>query len=205
MELTEIFDLDERVQKIARGIKKKFPNLSQDTLLELFRYTKTYHVPKKEYLMKSGQFDKRIVFVLKGLFSASILKDGVERTVWFRQEFDVFASYTSIFYGKPSNTSYQAIEDSGVLVIDYDWLRQKAMEDQEIGRSIIVVLEDVVAELIGALEDQIVLSPEERFLSIMEHRPELITRVPQNQLASFLGITPVSLSRLKSRVKNKGN
>lgn len=196
-------DISNIIEKIIYGIKKRYPDLSLDTLWELFGDTKVIDVPKKEIFMKAGHTDKRIVFVVKGLFRAFFDRGEAEITTWFRQEFNVFASYTSIFLNKPSKLSYQAIEDSIVVVLDYDLLKLKAKTNIEVTKSIVVVLESILVEVIVNLEDFIMMSPEERFLQTMRGNSNIINRVPQNQLASILGIRPESFSRMKNRLKNK--
>lgn len=201
--MKEKVDIGDLINRIAHGIKKQFPNLSLDTIFDLFQFAEILDVPKKSYFITAGQFDRRVVFVIKGLFRAFYDKDGMEYTIWFRQEFDVYASYSSILAEKKSTLTYQAIEDSIVMVISYDLLKEKAMEDMEVAKSIIVVLEGLMLELIESLEEYIMLNPEERFLKILEKKSGLFNRVPQHQLASMLGITPESFSRLKNRLKNK--
>lgn len=196
--------IEELIKNITSGIRSKFPNLSQEAIEDLFHYTEIIEVPKKSYFIKAGQYDRRIVFVIKGLFRAFYTNGEQESTIWFRQEFDVYASYSSIFSKRPSNLSYQAIEDSVVMVISYDLLKEKSMKDQEIAKSIIVVFERLMLDLLMSLEEYIILNAEDRFIRVLEKSPKLINRVPQNQLASMLGITPESFSRLKSRLKSKG-
>lgn len=196
--------IEELIKNITSGIRSKFPNLSQEAIEDLFHYTEIIEVPKKSYFIKAGQYDRRIVFVIKGLFRAFYTNGEQESTIWFRQEFDVYASYSSIFSKRPSNLSYQAIEDSVVMVISYDLLKEKSMKDQEIAKSIIVVFERLMLDLLMSLEEYIILNAEDCFIRVLEKSPKLINRVPQNQLASMLGITPESFSRLKSRLKSKG-
>lgn len=196
--------IEELIKNITSGIRSKFPNLSQEAIEDLFHYTEIIEVPKKSYFIKAGQYDRRIVFVIKGLFRAFYTNGEQESTIWFRQEFDVYASYSSIFSKRPSNLSYQAIEDSVVMVISYDLLKEKSMKDQEIAKSIIVVFERLMLDILMSLEEYIILNAEDRFIRVLEKSPKLINRVPQNQLASMLGITPESFSRLKSRLKSKG-
>jgi CRP-like cAMP-binding protein len=201
--MNENIEINHLVDKIIKGFKKHYPELNIDTIWELFGDTKIIEVPKKQILLKTGHTDKRIIFVVKGLFRAYYDKGDSEITTWFRPEFSVFASYSSIFANNPSKLSYQAIEDSVVVILDYELLKEKAKTDFEVAKSIIVVLESILTEVILNLEDFIMLSPEERFLQTMENKHTIINRVPQNQLASILGITPESLSRIKTRLKNK--
>jgi CRP-like cAMP-binding protein len=75
--------------------------------------------------------------------------------------------------------------------------------DQQMSVQIISILEGILLRLIESLENFIMMNPEERFQKIMERKSNLVNRVPQNQLASLLGITPESFSRLKGRLKQK--
>lgn len=191
------------LEQVLRGVKKRFPEMNYDTLTELFSSAEIIHVHKRESFIRMGQYDRRIAFVIKGLFRAFYKNMDAEYTIWFRQENDLFASHSSIMSKKPSTLTYQAIEDSIVMVMDYDYLKARAAEDHEIARSIIIVLEGLLLRLIESLENYIMMNPEERFMKILENKSKLVNRVPQNQLASLLGITPESFSRLKMRLKNK--
>lgn len=196
-------DWNQMLEQVLKGIKNRFPEMNYDTLTELFSTAEIRHIPKRESLIRMGQYDRRIAFVIKGVFRAFYKSDDTEYTIWFREENDLFASHSSIMSGKPSTLTYQAIEDSIVMVMDYDYLKMRAANNHEIARSIIIVLEGLLLRLIESLENYIIMNPEERFMKILENKSALVNRVPQNQLASLLGITPESFSRLKMRIKNK--
>ena len=126
-----------------------------------------------------------------------------ENTFWFREEFSVFAAHRSILANKPSTITYQALEDSIVAVIDYEFLKELAESDKEIANSIIIVLESLVLDLIDRVEEFITLTPEQRYNYFIKKQQNIVSRIPQQQLASYIGITPESFSRLKSRMMTK--
>jgi CRP-like cAMP-binding protein len=191
------------LKQTAQGIRNRFPELSMDAIMDMFRHSQMLQIPKKGVFIRRGQFDTRVAFVVKGLFRAFYKQDSGEYTIWFREEYDLFASHASILSGKPSTLTYQALEDSIIMVMDYPQLKDRAKMDQQMSVQIISILEGILLRLIESLENFIMMNPEERFQKIMERKSNLVNRVPQNQLASLLGITPESFSRLKGRLKQK--
>lgn len=191
------------LELISKGIKKNFPALSYQKIVELTSYFEIQSISKKQEIIKSGQFYGKVVFVISGLFRAYYKSNEIENTFWFREEFTVFASHRSILQNKPSTISYQALEDSIVAVIDYSVLKDFGENDPEVAKSIIVVLESLVLELIDRVEEFINLNPEQRYQYFLDKHHKVLNRVPQQQLASYIGITPESFSRLKSRMMTK--
>jgi CRP-like cAMP-binding protein len=196
-------DWSEIMQDMAEGVRKRFPHISFDAIMELFNSSEIIRIPRKGTFIKRGQYDTRVAFVMKGLFRAFYKGESGEYTIWFREENDLFASHASILSGKPSTLTYQALEDSLIMVMDYNTLKERAKTNVDIASNIIIILEGILMRLIESLENFIMMNPEERFQRIMEKKSMLINRVPQNQLASLLGITPESFSRLKGRMKQK--
>lgn len=190
-------------EEFLKVFKKKFPGISYEKILEIWSLFDIIKVSKRQHLIKAGNYYDKIVIVISGLFRAYYKQDKIEHTFWFREEYTVFASHRSILQHKPSSISYQAIEDSVVALIDYYLLKQLAVTDPEIAKSIIASLESLILELIDRVEEFVTLLPEDRYKTFMERHDNIITRLPQNQLASYLGITPVSFSRLKSRIMNR--
>lgn len=191
------------LNKMIMEFKNEIPELSYNAILKTIPYSEIIQVKKKDYLIKEGQYDRRIVFILKGIFRAFHIREEKEYTVWLRKEMDVFASYTSIILNQPSNLTFQALEDSTVLAINYDLLKSKIDEDVNIAKNMLVIFERIVLDLVESLEGQLILSSEERFIRMLENKPEIISRVPQHQLASVLGMEPESLSRLKNKIVKK--
>ena len=188
------------MELLTQGIKRNFPALSYQKILDLTQFFEIQEIEKKKEVIKIGQYYGKVVFVISGLFRAYYKYEEIENTFWFRKEFTVFASHRSILQNKPSTISYQAVEDSIIATIDYAKLKEFAETDSEIAKSIIVVL---VLELIDRVEDFITLNPEQRYQSFLDKHEKVINRISQQQLASFIGITPESFSRLKSRMMTK--
>jgi CRP-like cAMP-binding protein len=195
-----------------------FYNLKLSTMENLFTYLQSIHplstalqqhlstvlkvkkLSRKEYLLKQGRINKEICFIKKGLLRCFYIKDEKEVCSWFMKEDDVTISVESFFRQQNSNESIQALEDCMLYYITYDELQyiyKVFPEFNFIGR--------VFAEQYYTLSEQRLYSIRmqrsfERYDFLMENQPELIRRVPSKYLASYLGITEETLSRVRSKV-----
>ncbi|MEJ7767440.1 MAG: Crp/Fnr family transcriptional regulator [Chitinophagaceae bacterium] len=154
-------------------------------------------IPKKSFLLKQGKVCKHIHFIQKGLARCFYIKDDKEVSSWFMKEGDVIISVESFFKQQPSYESIQALEECELLCLTYDKLQTMFHQFPEfnfIGR--------VLTEKYYTLSEQRLYSlrmqrANERYAFLMHHYPELIQRVPSTYIASYLGITLETLSRIK--------
>jgi CRP-like cAMP-binding protein len=132
------------------------------------------------------------------------LKDGEEKTTYFYFENHFVGAYISCITKQPSALSIQALSDCTMLVFPYDVMEQlyeRSATWQKFGR--------LIAEYLAiGLEDRMVglltLSPEERYLELWNsNKRKIVERVPQHYIANYLGVTPVSLSRIRNRALKK--
>jgi CRP-like cAMP-binding protein len=112
-------------------------------------------------------------------------------------------AYDSFISQKPSRHSIEALEDCYVLSISYKTFQKLFIEFPKMNEFVRKVLEERFVSLHELFTSQILDSPEERYLNLQKERPDLLQRIPQHQIATFLGITPVSLSRIRNRVTKK--
>lgn len=157
---------------------------------------------KDSIILHEGAYAKECYFVLKGCVRAYYVIEGEEKTTEFYTERHAI---TPISYAtkKPSDYYLSCLEDCVLsLGTKNDILIKK-----------IPRLESLIAKFNGEMliDKQVSLdnfknfSPEIRYQKLMESRPDLINRVPQYHLATYLGITPVSLSRMRKRISTKGS
>jgi CRP-like cAMP-binding protein len=160
----------------------------------------TRKVSKSRLLIKEGQVVADYYFVLSGGFRICYRHGDKQITSWVALENTFFSDLESLNTNKPSRFSIQAIEDTEILCIgksDMSLLYKTCPPWQEFGRK---VWEEAFLNVMkGALKFQ-TMSAEERYLSELE-QPGLFKRIPLKQLASYLGITPTSLSRLRRSIK----
>jgi CRP-like cAMP-binding protein len=173
--------------------------LPENLIAYLQQIIRKKELSRKEYLLKEGQVCRNIHFIEKGLLRAYYVKDGGEVSSWFMQEKDVCMGVESYYRQQPSQEYIQALEDSVVYSITYEEL-------QRIYRNFPVFnyTGRVLTERYYMLSEQRSKSmrmqrSHERYDWLMERYPELMQRVPAKYIASYLGITEVTLSVVRGR------
>jgi len=165
--------------------------------LDLFRSVK-----KGNILLEEGQKSKDSYFVLKGCIRAYYIIEGDEKTTGFYTEMDVLTPQCAI-KKTPSEYFVSCVEDSILLVSNSDVeleINNKFPKFESMCR---ILSEELLAKQQIDFDEFKTSSPEQRYLNLLQKRPDLIQRVPQHQIASFLGIKPQSLSRLRARIFEK--
>lgn len=163
----------------------------------------TRRVNKGEFLFQEGYICKFVGLTLQGCLRTFLLKDGKEFTLFFHPEHQPLGDYESFCKQRPACFSCQAVEDSEVLLVNDQVIHLFEVEPdgQKLLRlhaeSLAFMLRD---KLLSLFRD----TPEQRYLKFLQTEPELLERIPQYCLASYLGIEPESLSRLKRRVARQG-
>lgn len=165
--------------------------------LDIFRAFK-----KGAVLLKEGQVSSDGYFVLKGCIRTFYIVDGNEKTTAFYTEMEGITPHC-VLNKQPSEYYIACVEDSILTVSDpsmEETIFEKFPRFETLCR---LLSEELLAKSQLSLDQFKTFSPEERYLDLVEKRPDLLQRVPQHQLASFIGITPQSLSRLRARITDK--
>ena len=160
-------------------------------------------IKKKTSLLQAGKTAQEIYFILTGCIRLYYEKDGIDISAYFFTENMFAGAYDSFISQKPSRHSIEALEDCEVLVITYVELQKLFKEFPGMNEVVRKVLEERFVSLHELFTSQILDSPEERYLNLQHQRPDLLNRIPQHQIATYLGITPVSLSRIRNRIAKK--
>lgn len=180
----------------------KYVSLTEDEKEALASLDTFRTIKKGTILLEEGQRSNIGYFVLKGCLRTYYNIDGEEKTTAFYTEMEGITP-NCVVSNKPSEYYIDCLEDSIITVASPDLeddIIEKFPKFEKICR---IISEEVIAKERLKLDEFKTSSPEQRYLNLVEKRPDLIQRVPQHQLASFLGITPQSLSRLKSRLSKK--
>lgn len=157
-----------------------------------------------ELLIAEGTFKKDLFFIQEGLVRAFVInKKGDEITTLLRWEHQLVASLDNIFLDKAATHSYQALEPTQVLCLPYDSLQNILAQNPKLEANRKFFFQKHLEEASRRINSFILLSPEERYLELVESNPSLVNRVPDKYLAHILGITPVSLSRIRKRLASK--
>lgn len=167
------------------------------TNLDLFR-----SASKKSILLEQGRCSKESYFVLKGCIRSYYTLEGEEHTTAFYTEMDVL-SPSCVSSGKASEYSVACVEDSLLSVSTPDMEEAVFQQFPRFETLCRLMSEDLLIQQQQRFDQFKMDSPEQRYLQLLEHKPQLVQRVPQHQLASYLGIKPQSLSRLRARIIEK--
>jgi len=161
-------------------------------------------IAKKEHFLEPGDKADRFGFIIRGVFRTYRLSPkGEESVKAFRAEGELLGAYAELLQKIPSLTFIEALEDSRVLVF-----RTADMQALEAGHACWSALARRVAEHQFILKERreqefLDLSAEDRFVRFREENAHLVNRVAQAQIAAYLGITPVALSRIVSRRRQR--
>jgi len=159
-----------------------------------------FHFKKKgTLLLEEGQYSRDGYFVLRGCIRTYYNLDGEEKTTAFYTEMEGVTPHC-VTTKKPSEYYISCLEDSILTISDPDMeveIFEKFPKFESLCR---ILSEELLAKEQINFHQFKTSSPEERYLALLNQRPDLIQRVPQHQLASYLGIKPQSLSRLKARI-----
>lgn len=190
-------------QRLRHQIEQFVP-LTDDNWNLLAPHLTVSTIKKHTLFAQEGRLSSDVGFVIEGMFRQFYTKDGDERTTYFFFENHFLSAYISCLTGKPSLITIEALSDSTYISFPYIVLRnlfEQQMVWQKFGRLIAEYLTIGLEERMASL---LLLSPEERYLDLLEgSKKKILERVPQHYIANYLGITPVSMSRIRNRIQRK--
>lgn len=171
-----------------------------DTELHLIEsYFRSEKANKNSCVLREGQVCKKIYYVNSGCFKAYYIFDGKENVLDFFVENQWFVELGSFINETPSPFYIEAIEDSEIFSLSKDKFVELRSENHNWELFYCRLLENHIPRLIDLLNDKLSISNEERYFKLIKNRPDLITRLPQYLIASYLGLTPEGLSKLRRR------
>jgi CRP-like cAMP-binding protein len=184
-----------------------FQNFNSKVLLtgeekELIKnYLTVKKIRKRQYLLQDGDVCKSVAFVEKGALRLyQVSEDGTEHIVHFALQGQFMTDLYSFFTNEPSVCNIDAIEDSELVLITKsasDELRKLSSKYQEY---IFQLTSEAYIQLQRRLASIISLTLEERYKDLTANYPDIIQRVPQRMIASYMGLTPETLSRVRKRI-----
>lgn len=157
-------------------------------------------VPAKTLLLAQDRIADRLYLIRKGALRL-FFADGSGREISFQFFFegDMVASFASLYRREPSLFSLESIEPTTLSVLGRDELFARIETTPAIRRAYEEKLADRFRSYQRLFLSRITKTPRQRYEALLEERPDIVRRVPQHYLASYLGITPVSLSRIRNR------
>lgn len=183
---------------------KKNSELSEEEIMEIMSYMVVEEYSKGTILLRQGDIASKCYFVLKGCIRQyAVVDQGKEITTNFFTEEQAAVIFKSYKQKTPSDYFLCCTENS-ILIVGEPESEQKLYEKFP---KLYKITREMIEHSFGEEQEEIGkflgMCPEARYKRLIEKRPDIINRVPQHQLASYLGITPESLSRIKKRVSQE--
>jgi CRP/FNR family transcriptional regulator, anaerobic regulatory protein len=179
---------------------KSIVKLNQEEEDAFLAILEVKQVKKKEFLLEEGKVCNKITFINSGCMRIFFNVDGKENTIQFFFSDGWYTDYSSFLTGIPSAENMQALENSEVVQFskkDIYALYDRYPVFDRVGRIMAENAFRSVSRLNQMLANE---EPEQRYLNLLKQRPEVVERIPQHYIASYLGIKPESLSRIRKRI-----
>lgn len=189
--------------EIIKYLKEYLP-ITQDLEKIILESSVFKKIKKGTILLKEGQVCSECYFILKGCVKRYYLVDGDEKITGFFTEGQIVtpASYTDRL---PSKYYLSCLENTFASFGSPEAENEMYAKHPQLESITRVLAEKIMVRISNEFDDWVCASPEDRYLHLMKTRPDLIQRIPQYQLANYLGIKPQSLSRIRKRLSKNSS
>lgn len=162
------------------------------------------NIKRRQFILQENDICKHYTFVVDGCFKKfHVDNKGIEHNLQFIAENDWIMEIDSFYSEKPSRFYIEAIEPSIILQISKPDLLHLFLHNPKFNRTFRVIIENRFVELENRVLQTISSTAEERYLTFLKQYPQLSNRLPNTQIASYLGITPEFLSKIRNKISKK--
>ncbi len=190
------------MDQTLRNFFGQYGGIREEDLDELKPFARQKKVSKGSFLLREGAVCENFYLVISGSFRLYYLKEGLDTSVWFSFEDNSSIELHSYISGNPSEYFIECIEDAEVLLLprkDIDALCKTNLNVDVLFKRF---WQDVVQHLIQRLTNLQKYSAEERYLKLIEDT-DYLNKIPQKYIASYIGVTTTSLSRIRRKIRTK--
>jgi CRP-like cAMP-binding protein len=177
---------------------RQFNRLTQEAEDAISEISSIVSIEKNKDLQPIGHTCKTIYFINKGVARIYYYKDEIDITESFFFENSIIARVESLFTGKPSRKAIQILEDAEIVAINANGLFKLYDTYPQVERLFRKIFEAAYVDTVNRIEGIQFHPAEERYKALISEAPNVLMRVPLKYVASYLGITQVSLSRIRS-------
>lgn len=170
--------------------------LNEEDKQKLLALTLLEKYPAHTILLKSGEYSNQVGIVIEGLIR---VYDTNDRSVHFVCEGQIYGSMDTLALRRPSKYNFETLEETKMFILNNDELEGLILTNPNIGILLLNYWKQTAIGFFNNLNSFIKYSPEERYEFLIKKQPHLVLRVKSKYLASYLGMHPVSLSRVKGR------
>jgi CRP-like cAMP-binding protein len=186
-----------------RAFVANYPFLQPDEVDIIVENTNLKEFEAGAVLLEPGMVSKNCFAVIRGCVREFYLKDGLEKTTAFYSEGEAVNSFSSYSNQVPSKHFLECTEDCLLTVGSQSLIDDMCERIPRLNDFIKMEVEKETGKLQERMAAFMISSPEERFVELLETNAALLNRVPQHQIASYIGVTPESLSRIRKRISQK--
>ncbi|WP_457863652.1 Crp/Fnr family transcriptional regulator [Salegentibacter sp. F14] len=178
--------------------------VDKEQLSSLLENCSEKSIKKNEFLLRANEYCRNTFFVEQGLLRQFSIDDkGREHLIAFAPENWLITDRESFYFNKPSEYYIQVLEDTRVIVLDEDFFRLLSEKFDSFSEFNNKLLHNHIRHLQKRIKLLLSANAEERYLEFIKMYPDILMRVPQSMVASYLGITPESLSRVRRELSNR--
>ncbi len=194
---------EEQFERLVTAYER-FAPFDQQMIYAFKQVHSGVRIAKGERWLSVGERCEHVAFVVSGLLHMFYEVDGKVTSIEFSFENGITADYDSFLRQAPARVNIEALEDAELLVMSFQgmqWLYENISGSDRIGRRVA----EFLFMAVSAKNDSFILdTPEQRYLTLLTTRPKLMQRVPLYLIASYLGVTPEALSRIRRRLAQQG-
>lgn len=182
---------------------KSYVHFNEEELVFFLSLFEFRVIKKDKKLLQVGQVCNYVSYINNGLMRYSHVIDNTEHTVAFFPENMWVSDYGSFLVRKPSDIAIEALEDTELFLLSYDAVQRAYEKNKVFERFGRIMAERLFLNLVDGASDMRQKSPETRYMELIENHPQIINSVPLKYIASYLGITPESFSRIRKRISTR--
>lgn len=178
-------------------------NISEDIIEELLKISELKTIKAGKQIVKSGEIPSKVYMLISGVIRCYIsTESGKEFNKSFYLPITFVGPLTALIEQSPSIFVFETLADSELYEVDYKKLRELCKKHEALNMLYSKILETVYITYEKRLVDLISLDATSRYLELRKEIPNVETLIPQYHIASYLGITPVQLSRIRKKIDN---
>lgn len=192
------------IEPVIQETFERLPGLTFEMVLKVLPFIKFSPLSMGDHFIKKGDENHKLAIIGRGLFRVYCINDdGDEITITLCKEGDSFTCWEPIFLKQPSEHYMQALEDSLVFFINYSDLKSLIDNDIELARVYYGFILKQFGNAMRGYQSVLNRKPQERYMDLYHNYPSIFSRTPKQIIASYIGVTPVSFSRLSKRMEEE--
>lgn len=189
-------------QNLISKLKELLPDVPKQDLDLVVNICTLRFFKDKDVILKSGSRKKEVFLILAGVARGFLMNaEGEEKTVLLRGKGIFVGDAPAVFLDEPQELEIVAVGPTEVLMFSFEDFEHLAMTNNSILTIYLNSLKEAILRLTYRVQSMITMSSEERYMDLLKKNPAFLEQSYDKYVANFLGITPVSLSRIKKRLK----